>query len=151
VALWTLAVLTVVGGLVLVVTDAFPVDPASLAWIVLTLFLIAVGVVVALRGGLDRDPAEVLARRLVPHADRGLGADALYRRLVAVPVLRLARVVAFLDTEVVDSYVRGTAVATRVAGWAGARTHRGERPASAVALVVGAVVVLGAGGVLLWS
>ena len=51
----------------------------------------------------------------------GLGADAAYLRLVATPVLALARLVAFLDTEVVDAYVRGTAVATRAAGWAGAR------------------------------
>ncbi len=151
VVLWTLTVLTVFGGLVLVVTDAFLVGPASLLWVGLTVLVIAVGVVFALRGGFDRDPAQVMARRLVPHADRGLGADALYLRLVAVPVLRLARVVAFVDTEVVDAYVRGTAVATRAAGWAGARTHRGERPASAVALVVGAVLVLGAGGLLLWS
>ncbi len=151
VALWTLSVLTVVGGLVLVLTDAFPVAAASLLWVVLTVLLIAVGVVVALRGGLDRDPAEVVARRFVPHADRGLGVDALYRRLVADPVVRLARVVAFLDTEVVDAYARGTVVATRVAGWAGTRAHRGERPASAVGLVVGAVVVLGVTGVLLWS
>lgn len=150
-ALWTLAVLSVLGGLVLVLTDAFAVDAVSLLWLVLTALVVAVGVVAALRGGFDRDPAEVLARRFVPLADRGLGVDALYRRLVADPVVRLARVVAFLDTEVVDAYVRGTAVATRVASWAGGRAHRGERPASAVALVVGAVVVLGLGGVLLWS
>ena len=74
-----------------------------------------------------------------------------YLRLVATPVLALARVVAFLDTEVVDAYVRATAVATRVAGWAGARAHRGERPASAVGLVLAAVVVLGLAGVLAWS
>ena len=112
---------------------------------------IVVGVVVALRGGFDRDPAEVLARRLVPHADRGLGVDAVYLRVVATPVLRLARLVAFLDTEVIDAYVRGTAVATRAAGWAGARAFRGERPSSAVGLVLAAVVVLGLAGVLAWS
>ena len=118
---------------------------------VITVLAIVVGGVVALRGGLDRDPAEVLVPRLVPHADRGLGVDALYLRLVAAPVLRLARLVAFLDTEVIDAYVRGTAVATRAAGWAGARAFRGERPSSAVGLVLAAVVVLGLAGVLAWS
>ena len=87
----------------------------------------------------------------VPHADRGLGVDALYLRLVADPVLRLARLVAFLDTEVIDAYVRGTAVVTRAAGWAGTRAFRGERPSSAVGLVLAAVVVLGVAGVLAWS
>jgi len=47
--------------------------------------------------------------------------------------------------------VRGTAVATRAAGWAGARAFRGERPSSAVGLVLAAVVVLGLAGVLAWS
>ena len=148
--LGVLVVLSVLGGLVLF-TDAFAVGEASLVWVVITLLVVAVGVAVALRGGLDRDPAEVLARRFVPHADRGLGADTAYLRLVATPVLALARVVAFLDTEVVDAYVRGTAVATRIAGRAGARAHRGERPASAVGLVLAGVVVLGIAGVLAWS
>ena len=145
-----LVVLSVVGGLVLL-TDAFRVGQTSLVWVFITVLAIVVGVVVALRGGFDRDPAEVLAPRLVPHADRGLGVDALYLRLVATPVLRLARLVAFLDTEVIDAYVRGTAVATRAAGWAGARAFRGERPSSAVGLVLAAVVVLGLAGVLAWS
>ena len=145
-----LVALTVVGGLVLL-TDAFAVGAASLVWIVITLLVVVAGIAVALRGGLDRDPAEVLVRRFVPHADRGLGADTAYLRLVATPVLALARVVAFLDTEVVDAYVRGTAVLTRVAGWAGTRAHRGERPASAVGLVLAGVVVLGIAGVLAWS
>ncbi|HET6966699.1 MAG TPA: NADH-quinone oxidoreductase subunit L, partial [Ornithinibacter sp.] len=145
-----LVALTVVGGLVLL-TDAFEVGAASLAWIVITLLVVVAGVAVALRGGLDRDPADVLARRFVPPADRGLGADTAYVRLVATPVLALARLVAFLDTEVVDAYVRGTAVATRLAGRAGTRAHRGERPASAVGLVLAGVVVLGIAGVLAWS
>jgi len=148
--LTVLVVLSVVGGLVLL-TDAFRVGQTSLVWVFITVLAIVVGGVVALRGGLDRDPAEVLTPRLVPHADRGLGVDALYLRLVATPVLRLARLVAFLDTEVIDAYVRGTAVATRAAGWAGARAFRGERPSSAVGLVLAAVVVLGLAGVLAWS
>ena len=148
--LWVLVVLSVIGGLVLL-TDAFDVGATSLVWVAITMLVVVAGVAVALRGGLDRDPAEVLVPRLVPHADRGLGADTAYLRLVATPVLALARVVAFLDTEVVDAYVRATAVATRVAGWAGARAHRGERPASAVGLVLAAVVVLGLAGVLAWS
>ena len=142
--------LSVVGGLVLL-TDAFRVGPTSLVWVFVTVLAIVVGVVVALRGGFDRDPAQVLVPRLVPHADRGLGVDALYLRLVATPVLKLARLVAFLDTEVIDAYVRGTAVATRAAGWAGGRAFRGERPSSAVGLVLAAVVVLGLAGVLAWS
>ncbi len=151
--LWALVGGTVFGGLVLL-TGAFRVDEVSVWWLLLTVLAIAVGVVLALRGGFDRDPADVLARRFVPHADRGLGADALYHRVVARPVVRLARLVAFVDTEVVDAYVRGTAVATRVAGWTGGRLHGGERPSSAVGLVVGAVVVLGAlavAGVAAWS
>ena len=72
----------------------------------------------------------------------------MYRAIVVSPVLALARLVAFLDTEVVDLYVRGTAVLTRAAGWAGARAHHGERPSSAVGLVLAAVVVLGIVGVV---
>jgi NADH-quinone oxidoreductase subunit L len=145
-----LVVLSVIGGLVLL-TDAFRVGGTEIVWVVITVLAIAVGVTVALRGGFDRDPAEVLTPWLVPHADRGLGVDALYLRLVATPVLRLARLVAFLDTEVIDAYVRGTAVVTRAAGWAGTRAFRGERASSAVGLVLAAVVVLGLAGVLAWS
>ncbi len=151
--LGTLVAGTVLGGLALL-TDSFPLGGVSLWWLLLTMLAIAVGVAVALRGGFDRDPADVIARRFIPYADRGLGVDALYQRLVARPVLALSRVVAHLDTEVVDAYVRGTAVAARFAGWSGGRLFRGERPSSAVALVLGAVVVLGAlglAGVAAWS
>ena len=142
--------LSVVGGRVLL-TDAFGVGPASLAWVDITLLVVVVGVAVALRGGLDRDPATCWPARSCRLADAGLGVDAAYLRLVATPVLALARLVAFLDTEVVDAYVRATAVATRAAGWAGSRGHHGERPSSAVGLVLAAVVVLGLFGVLAWS
>lgn len=150
VVLAVLVALTVVGGLV-VFTGAFAVGEVSVFWLVLSLLVVGVGVGVALRGGFDRDPAEVLARRFTPAADAGLGVDLLYRRAVARPVLRLARVVAFVDTEVVDAYVRGAGTAARVAGWAGTRLHRGQRPSAGVGLVLGGVVVLAAVGVLAWS
>ncbi|MGL4176544.1 MAG: NADH-quinone oxidoreductase subunit 5 family protein [Dermatophilaceae bacterium] len=148
-----LAVLVVLSGLgsAVVTTDAFAVGGVSLGWVLFTAFVVLVGIGVALRGGFDRDPAEVLARRFMPAADAGLGVDALSVRLVVRPVFAVARLAAFLDTEVVDAYVRGTAVATRAAGWAGARLHRGERPGSAVGLVLAALVVLGLAGVLAWS
>ena len=60
VVLGGLVVLSAIGGLVLF-TDAFDVGSASLAWIAITLLIIAVGVAAALRGGLDKDPAQVLA------------------------------------------------------------------------------------------
>lgn len=146
--LWVLVVLTVFGGLV-VLTRSFAVHG------VCTLAAAHRARRRCRRRGrlrrfFDRDPAGVLARRFMPLADRGLEVDALYRRLVAA-VLRLARVVAFVDTEVVDAYVRGAAVATRAAGWAGVRAHRRERPSAGVGLVLGAVVVLGLVGVLAWS
>jgi NADH-quinone oxidoreductase subunit L len=151
--LGVLVAASVFGGLVLL-TDSFEVEAVSVWWLLITVLAIVVGVALTLRGGFDRDPADVLARRLVPHADRGLGADALYLRVVARPVLRLARVATYLDTEVIDAYVRGTAVATRVAGWTGGRLHRGERPSAAVGLVLGGVVVAAAlalMGVAAWS
>ncbi len=155
VVLGVLVVLSALGGLVLF-TGVFGTGGIDLPWVLITLLAIGVGVGLTLRGGFDRDPAEVLLPRFMPHADRGLGADTAYRRLVAQPVMSLARTVAFLDTEVIDAYVRGTAVATRVAGWTGTRLQRGERPSSAIGLVIGAVVVLGtvvvlsASGVLRW-
>ncbi|MGB7819319.1 MAG: NADH-quinone oxidoreductase subunit L [Ornithinibacter sp.] len=155
VVLVVLVLLSTLGGLVLF-TDAFGLEGVSLTWVVITVLAIAVGAGLALRGGFDRDPAEVLTPRLIPLADRGFGADSAYRRLVSRPVLALAHLVAFLDTEVIDAYVRGTGVATRVAGWGGGRLQHGERPSSAIALVLGAVVVLGtlvvlgASGVVTW-
>jgi NADH-quinone oxidoreductase subunit L len=150
VVLGVLVVLSGVGGLV-VLTDAFAVGEVGLGWVALTLLVIGVGAAVALRGGFDRDPIDVLARRLTPVADAGLGADRLYVRWAARPLVRVARVVAFLDTEVIDAYVRGAAAGARAAGWAGARLHRGERPSAAVGLVLGGVAVLAVAGVIAWS
>ena len=148
--LGVLVALSVLGGLI-TLTPAFDLPPMSLLWVAVTLLVVAVGVGLTQRAGFDRDPAEVFAARFIPMADAGLGVDSLYRRLVAAPVLALARLVAFLDREVVDAYVRGVAVSARVGGWLGERAHRGERPASGIALVVGGVLVLAATGVIAWS
>ena len=153
VALWTLSVLTVVGGLVLVVTDAFPV---------------AAGV--AALGGAHRAPhrgrhrrrrcavASTATLREVARAPARPARRPRPRRRRALPPPRRRprragwpRVVAFLDTEVVDAYARGTrrrdarrrlgrhARAPRRAPGLGRRARRR------------AVVVLGVTGVLLWS
>ena len=68
-------------------------------------------VAVALRGGFDRDPAEVLAAGSSRTPTAGWASTRSTCASWPRPVLRLARLVAFLDTEVIDAYVRGTAVA----------------------------------------
>ena len=113
-----------------------------------TLGLIAVGAFMAyvLSGGTG-DPAErVLGPRMAAF-DAGFGADAVYRALVARPVLRLARLVTFLDTEVIDAYVRGGAAATRIAGRLGVRAHSRERTATGLVWVVVGVAALAVIGV----
>ena len=103
-----LAVLTVAttrGG-VIALTGAFVLPSSSWVWLAISVLLITVGVSVAWRAGLRGDPAEELAGRFIPYADRGLGVDRLYTDLVARPVLAAAAVARFLDTEVIDAYVR---------------------------------------------
>jgi NADH-quinone oxidoreductase subunit L len=113
-----------------------------------TLALIGVGAFVAyaLAGGTG-DPAQRVLGRRMARFDAGFGADAVYRVLVATPVLRLARLVAFLDTEVIDAYVRGGAAATRLAGRLGVRAHSRERAATGLVWVVVGVAALAVIGV----
>ena len=137
-------------GLVLL-TDAFAVGGTSLVWVVITTLVVVVGVAVALRGGFDRDPAEVLARGS-SRSPTGVWAPTRPTvRLVAAPVLALARCRRLPRHRGRRRLRARHGVATRAAGWAGARAHRGERPGSAVGLVLAAVVVLGLAGVLAWS
>jgi NADH-quinone oxidoreductase subunit L len=113
-----------------------------------TLALIGVGAFVAyaLAGGTS-DPAQRVLGRRMARFDAGFGADAVYGALVARPVLRVARLVAFLDTEVIDAYVRGGAAATRLAGRLGVRAHSRERAATGLVWVVVGVAVLAVIGV----
>ena len=151
VSLAVLTVLTVVGGLVLL-TGLFDVHGASVWWIVVTALLIVLG------GGLSwlargaGDPRDQFVRtpRQRELADTGFGADAAYRAVVARPVLGLARVVAFLDREVVDGYVRGAAASAGVAGWLAERGHRREAPSAGLGLVALGLLVAAGTAVLAW-
>jgi NADH-quinone oxidoreductase subunit L len=59
-------------------------------------------------------------------------------------------VVAFLDTEVIDGYVRGAAAASRFGGAGAERVHRGERVRVGPWLVVVGLLALLVVGVLAW-
>jgi NADH-quinone oxidoreductase subunit L len=65
-------------------------------------------------------------------------------------VLGLARVVAFLDREVVDGYVRGAAASAGIAGWLTERGHRREAASGGVALVALGLLVAAGTAVLAW-
>ncbi|KRE42300.1 NADH-quinone oxidoreductase subunit 5 family protein [Knoellia sp. Soil729] len=150
-ALAALTVLTVIGGLVLV-TGLFDLHGASLVWMALTLLLILIGVGVAYLARGSDDPRSSFFRtaRQRALADAGLGFDTAYRTVVVRPVLGLARVVAFLDREVVDGYVRGAAATAGIAGWLTQRGHRREAPSAGVGLVALGLIVAGGTAVLTW-
>ncbi len=145
-----LSIAALAGGL-LSRSPAFALPHTDLIWLVITLLLLSVGVAVTWRAGTKGDPAEVLARRLVPAADAGLGVDRIYVHLVARPVLLAGEIARFLDTEVIDGYVRATAVVARFAGSVGDRSHRSERPSTSLVLVVVGALALILWGVLAWS
>jgi NADH-quinone oxidoreductase subunit L len=150
-SLAVLTVLTVIGGLVLV-TGLFDIHGVSMVWMALTLLLILIGGGVAYLARGSGDPRDSFVRtsRQRALADAGLGFDTAYRMLVARPVLGLARVVAFLDREVVDGYVRGAAASAGIAGWLTERGHRREAPSAGVGLVALGLIVAGGTAVLTW-
>ena len=150
-ALALLTVLSVVGGLVLL-TGLFDIHGTSLWWMVLTVLLIVIGGGITWLARGNEDPRDSFVRtpRQRSLADAGLGFDTAYRRGVAEPVLGLARVVAFLDREVVDGYVRGAAASAGIAGWLTERGHRREAASGGVALVALGLLVAAGTAVLAW-
>jgi NADH-quinone oxidoreductase subunit L len=151
-AVTTLMALSVLGGLILL-TPLLRVE-GHIGWLValLSLLLIA-GAALAVRAVPlvdDPDPAQRLVGSRILLFDNGFGVDRLYVAAVAKPVLSLARLVVFLDREVVDAYVRGTAATAAWSGRAGARAHAPERAASGLAWVVAGVVAVALAGVALW-
>lgn len=148
VVLLVLSVLSIVGGLA-VMLRLFEVGESSWTWTAVTVLLIAVGCGFAFALGREGDPGVRFVRGHSGWFDRGFGADTAYLA-VARPVVRLARVVAFLDREVIDGYVQGAAASTRIAGALAERGHRAERARLGVWLVgLGLIIVL-AVGVLPW-
>ena len=76
--------------------------------------------------------------------DDGLGVDGVYQLAGRPPGTALARLVVVLDRDVIDAYVRGTAVATR---WAGRRRARHtRRPSPGLVWVLCGVLAVGARG-----
>ena len=87
------------------------------------------------------DPGRLLLGRLHPHAATGFHLDAVYHRLFVRPVLAAARLVRFLDREVVDTYVRGAGTGTRWLGAAVRRAQTGNVQTYLGALLAGSVVL----------
>jgi NADH-quinone oxidoreductase subunit L len=146
--LLVLAALSLIGGLALVL-ELFDLHGLSWLWTVVTVLLIAVGCGLAFALGRAGDPGVRFAGRAARLFDNGFGADTAYV-LIASPVVRAARVVAFLDTEVIDGYVRGAAAASRFGGAGAERVHRGERVRVGPWLVVVGLLALLVVGVLAW-
>ena len=147
-AVAALAALTVFGTLFLTsVHNALHLGALTPVLSVLLVVGAALGVLALSRGRVDA--AERLPSRTRALAVRGFGADTAY---VAVgrAVTALARLVVFLDRDVVDAYPRATAAATRWLGVGGARVHRGVPSRALVGLLSG-VVLLAVIGVTQWS
>jgi NADH-quinone oxidoreductase subunit L len=152
-AVTVLTVLSVVGGVV-VFTPLLDLE-THFGWLLaLVSLLLVVGAGLAVRTVPVDDQPDPATRLLglarMALFDKGFGVDRLYVTLVARPVLKLADLVTFLDREVVDAYVRGTAVTAYWAGKGGNRAHQRERAASGLAWVVAGVVAVALAGVALW-
>lgn len=151
-ALWLLALGGVFGGL-LAFTPLFGLDMNDLNLPMMgasVLLIVATGLVVRILSlrQLYGDAARRLPRHIPLAASRGFGLEALYRVLVARPVLALARGVHRLDGGL-------DAASARVPG-ALARTGRaldgvhGRRPATGLVWVVVGVVIASILGVTTW-
>jgi NADH-quinone oxidoreductase subunit L len=149
-AIGLLTGLTVVGGLV-VFTPWLDLRGHIAWWMALLTVLLVVGAALAVRASAQgADPAERLVGDRAPLFDNGFGADRVYVGAVARPVLALARLVVFLDRDVIDAYVRGSAATAMLSGRGGQRAHRAERSSTSLVWVVAGVVAVAAAGVALW-
>ncbi|PSJ24658.1 NADH-quinone oxidoreductase subunit L [Streptosporangium nondiastaticum] len=87
------------------------------------------------------DPGRALLGPLHRHAAAGFHLDAVYSALFVRPTRAAARLARFLDREVVETYVRGTAGAPRLLGEAVRRAQTGNVQTYLSALFAGAVVL----------
>ncbi|WP_435202482.1 NADH-quinone oxidoreductase subunit 5 family protein [Janibacter sp. GS2] len=123
-----------------------------LALFVLVLVLVVVGIAIGV--GLDRTgvQARLVTGRVGALVGQGLRVGELHRLVVVRPVLALARGVAFLDREVIDTYVRTAAWGVLGLGSAGTHAHARSRPATGLALVgVGVLLLVGVTALTLWG
>ncbi|MFJ8336487.1 NADH-quinone oxidoreductase subunit L [Streptomyces sp. NPDC094437] len=87
------------------------------------------------------DPGRLLLGPLFRPAADGFHLDALYAALFVRPVLAGARLVRFLDREVVETYVRGAGAVPRLLGAAVRRAQTGNVQTYVSALLAGTVVL----------
>ncbi|MFD6914291.1 NADH-quinone oxidoreductase subunit L [Streptomyces virginiae] len=98
--------------------------------------------------GPAADPGTAFLGPLHRHAADGFHLDAVYDRLFVRPVQAAARLVRFLDREVVDTYVRGAGTGTQLLGSLVRRAQTGNVQSYLSALLAGAVVLAIATAVL---
>jgi NADH-quinone oxidoreductase subunit L len=89
----------------------------------------------------DADPGLLLLGPLHRHAAAGFHLDALYSAVVVRPVQGAARLVRFLDREVVDGYVAGAGRGSRLLGTAVRRAQTGNVQTYLGALLTGSLVL----------
>ncbi|MFJ8040800.1 NADH-quinone oxidoreductase subunit L [Kitasatospora sp. NPDC096147] len=87
------------------------------------------------------DPGRLLLGPLHGPALHGFHVDALYSALFVRPTAAAARLVRFLDREVVETYVQGTGQGARLLGWAVRKAQTGNAQTYLSALLA-AVVLL---------
>ncbi|MGA5701225.1 NADH-quinone oxidoreductase subunit L [Peterkaempfera bronchialis] len=90
---------------------------------------------------LTPDPARTLLGPLLTPATRGFGVDRAYGALFVLPFTAAARLVHFLDREVVEGYVNGTGLGARWLGAAVRRAQTGNAQTYLSALLAGAVII----------
>ena len=88
------------------------------------------------------DPGRLLLGPLHRHAAVGFHLDALYDALFVRPAQASARLVRFLDREVVETYVRGAGALPRWLGLAVRRAQTGNVQTYVSALLAGTVVLV---------
>ncbi|MDH6137448.1 NADH-quinone oxidoreductase subunit L [Kitasatospora sp. MAA4] len=87
------------------------------------------------------DPGRALLGPLYGPAQHGFGVDRLYERLFVLPTVGAAKLVRFLDREVVEGYVQASGGGARLLGWAVRRAQTGNAQTYLSALLAGVVLI----------
>ncbi|MEV7176377.1 NADH-quinone oxidoreductase subunit L [Kitasatospora sp. NPDC093679] len=101
----------------------------------------AAGARQAATAGAVPDPGRLLLGPVHRFAQHGFGVDRLYSALFVRPTAAAARLVNFLDREVVETYVRGAGNGTNALGWLVRRAQTGNAQSYLGALLAGAVLL----------